>query len=43
MTGSPRPARRPSFGIMTPSPQVGYADLLLVWRAADGIPQIEHA
>ncbi|PNG89724.1 hypothetical protein SMF913_25189 [Streptomyces malaysiensis] len=43
MTGSHRPARRPSFGIMTPPSQVGYADLLRVWREADGVPQIEHA
>ena len=34
---------RPSFGIMTPPMQVGYPDLLRVWREADTIPQIEHA
>ncbi|CAL9637398.1 hypothetical protein SUDANB174_06204 [Streptomyces sp. enrichment culture] len=28
---------------MTPPSQVGHADLLRVWREADGIPQIEHA
>ncbi|WP_311033335.1 hypothetical protein [Streptomyces luomodiensis] len=28
---------------MTPPSQVGYADLLRVWREADGIPRIEHA
>jgi len=32
-----------SFGIMTPPMQVGYDDLLRVWREADSIPQIEHA
>jgi len=34
---------RPSFGLMTPPQQVTYADLLRVWREADGIPAIEHA
>jgi alkanesulfonate monooxygenase SsuD/methylene tetrahydromethanopterin reductase-like flavin-dependent oxidoreductase (luciferase family) len=33
----------PSFGIATAPQQVGYADLLRVWREADTIPQIEHA
>jgi len=28
---------------MTPPQQVGYADLLQVWREADAIPEIEHA
>ena len=37
------PTARPSFGIMTPPMQVAYADLLRVWREADGIPEIEHA
>ena len=31
------------FGIMTAPSQVGYADILRVWREADAIPQIEHA
>ena len=34
------PAR---FGIMTPPSQVGYDDILRVWREADAVPQIEHA
>ncbi len=34
------PAR---FGIMTAPSQVGYDDILRVWREADTIPQIEHA
>jgi alkanesulfonate monooxygenase SsuD/methylene tetrahydromethanopterin reductase-like flavin-dependent oxidoreductase (luciferase family) len=33
----------PSFGIMTAPQQVGYADLLRVWREADGVREIEHA
>jgi alkanesulfonate monooxygenase SsuD/methylene tetrahydromethanopterin reductase-like flavin-dependent oxidoreductase (luciferase family) len=33
----------PSFGIATPPTNVGYDDLLEVWREADTIPQIEHA
>jgi len=33
----------PSFGIMTAPQQVGYDDILRVWREADGIEQIEHA
>jgi hypothetical protein len=35
--------RGPSFGIMTAPSQVGYQDVLRVWREADRIPQIEHA
>jgi alkanesulfonate monooxygenase SsuD/methylene tetrahydromethanopterin reductase-like flavin-dependent oxidoreductase (luciferase family) len=31
------------FGIMTPPMQVGYDELLQVWREADTIPQIKHA
>jgi alkanesulfonate monooxygenase SsuD/methylene tetrahydromethanopterin reductase-like flavin-dependent oxidoreductase (luciferase family) len=34
---------RPSFGIMTAPQQVGYHDILRVWREADAIPEIEHA
>lgn len=34
---------RPQFGIMTAPQQVGYHDLLKVWREADAIPEIEHA
>jgi alkanesulfonate monooxygenase SsuD/methylene tetrahydromethanopterin reductase-like flavin-dependent oxidoreductase (luciferase family) len=34
---------RPRFGIMTAPMQVGYHDVLRVWREADTIPQIEHA
>jgi len=34
---------RPRFGIMTAPQQVGYHDILRVWREADTIPQIEHA
>ncbi|MGA5760414.1 LLM class flavin-dependent oxidoreductase [Nonomuraea bangladeshensis] len=33
----------PSFGIMTAPMQVGYHDVLRVWREADTIPAIEHA
>jgi alkanesulfonate monooxygenase SsuD/methylene tetrahydromethanopterin reductase-like flavin-dependent oxidoreductase (luciferase family) len=33
----------PSFGIATAPQQVGYDDILRVWREADTIPQIEHA
>ncbi|WP_208052724.1 LLM class flavin-dependent oxidoreductase [Allobranchiibius sp. GilTou38] len=36
-------AARPSFGIMTPPMNVGYDDLLRVWREADDIPAVEHA
>ena len=32
-----------SFGIMTAPMQVGYDDVLRVWREADEIPHIEHA
>jgi alkanesulfonate monooxygenase SsuD/methylene tetrahydromethanopterin reductase-like flavin-dependent oxidoreductase (luciferase family) len=39
MSQSPR-AR---FGIMTPQSQVGYDDIVRVWREADTIPEIEHA
>ncbi|WP_374118420.1 LLM class flavin-dependent oxidoreductase, partial [Streptomyces sp. 8L] len=28
---------------MTPPMQVGYADILRVWREADAVPEIEHA
>jgi alkanesulfonate monooxygenase SsuD/methylene tetrahydromethanopterin reductase-like flavin-dependent oxidoreductase (luciferase family) len=34
---------RPRFGIMTAPMQVGYHDILRVWREADAIPEIEHA
>jgi alkanesulfonate monooxygenase SsuD/methylene tetrahydromethanopterin reductase-like flavin-dependent oxidoreductase (luciferase family) len=34
---------RPSFGIMTAPMQVGYDDVLRVWREADAIPAIAHA
>jgi alkanesulfonate monooxygenase SsuD/methylene tetrahydromethanopterin reductase-like flavin-dependent oxidoreductase (luciferase family) len=37
------PAPRPHFGIMTAPQQVGYLDILRVWREADTIPEIEHA
>jgi alkanesulfonate monooxygenase SsuD/methylene tetrahydromethanopterin reductase-like flavin-dependent oxidoreductase (luciferase family) len=33
----------PKFGIMTAPQQVGFDDILRVWREADAIPQIEHA
>jgi alkanesulfonate monooxygenase SsuD/methylene tetrahydromethanopterin reductase-like flavin-dependent oxidoreductase (luciferase family) len=36
-------ATGPSFGISTAPQQVTYEDVLRVWRAADSIPQIEHA
>ena len=32
-----------SFGIATAPQQVGYEDILRIWREADGIPEIEHA
>ncbi|KDN19139.1 LLM class flavin-dependent oxidoreductase [Amycolatopsis rifamycinica] len=32
-----------SFGIMTPPMQVGYDEVLRVWREADTVPEIEHA
>ena len=34
---------QPRFGIMTAPQQVGYHDVLRVWREADTIPEIEHA
>jgi alkanesulfonate monooxygenase SsuD/methylene tetrahydromethanopterin reductase-like flavin-dependent oxidoreductase (luciferase family) len=34
---------RVRFGIMTAPSQVGYQDVLRVWREADAIPEIEHA
>jgi alkanesulfonate monooxygenase SsuD/methylene tetrahydromethanopterin reductase-like flavin-dependent oxidoreductase (luciferase family) len=34
---------KPRFGIMTAPSQVGYHDILRVWREADATPQIEHA
>ncbi|OLT10878.1 luciferase [Actinomadura sp. CNU-125] len=33
----------PTFGIMTAPMQVGYEDVLRVWREADDVPEIEHA
>ncbi|AGL14286.1 LLM class flavin-dependent oxidoreductase [Actinoplanes sp. N902-109] len=33
----------PQFGIMTAPMQVGYHDILPVWREADAIAEIEHA
>ncbi|WP_112241007.1 LLM class flavin-dependent oxidoreductase [Kribbella monticola] len=33
----------PSFGIMTAPMQVGYDDVLRVWREADAIEEIEHS
>jgi alkanesulfonate monooxygenase SsuD/methylene tetrahydromethanopterin reductase-like flavin-dependent oxidoreductase (luciferase family) len=36
-------APTPSFGIATAPQQVGYDDILRVWREADTIPAIEHA
>jgi hypothetical protein len=33
----------PRFGIATAPQQVGYHDVLRVWREADTIPAIEHA
>jgi alkanesulfonate monooxygenase SsuD/methylene tetrahydromethanopterin reductase-like flavin-dependent oxidoreductase (luciferase family) len=33
----------PSFGIATAPQQVGYHDILRVWREADTIPEIDHA
>jgi alkanesulfonate monooxygenase SsuD/methylene tetrahydromethanopterin reductase-like flavin-dependent oxidoreductase (luciferase family) len=38
----PQPAG-PSFGIMTAPSQVGYQDVLRVWREADKIQEIDHA
>lgn len=37
------PAVATSFGIMTPPMNVGYADLLRVWREADEIAELDHA
>jgi alkanesulfonate monooxygenase SsuD/methylene tetrahydromethanopterin reductase-like flavin-dependent oxidoreductase (luciferase family) len=37
------PTSRLSFGIATAPMQVGYDDILRVWREADAIAQIEHA
>jgi len=34
---------RPRFGIATAPMNVGYDDILRVWREADTIPEIEHA
>lgn len=34
---------RARFGIATAPQQVGYDDVLRVWREADTIPEIEHA
>jgi hypothetical protein len=33
----------PNFGIATAPMQVGYQDILRVWREADAIEEIEHA
>ena len=33
----------PSLGIMTAPSQVGYHDIVRVWREADAIRAIEHA
>ncbi|MCU1393474.1 MAG: luciferase [Ilumatobacteraceae bacterium] len=37
------PTSTPSFGIMTAPTQVGYDEIVRVWREADAIPAIEHA
>jgi alkanesulfonate monooxygenase SsuD/methylene tetrahydromethanopterin reductase-like flavin-dependent oxidoreductase (luciferase family) len=37
------PAPSPRFGIATAPQQVGYHDVLRVWREADAIGEIEHA
>jgi alkanesulfonate monooxygenase SsuD/methylene tetrahydromethanopterin reductase-like flavin-dependent oxidoreductase (luciferase family) len=42
-TLAPAHATGPRFGIMTAPQQVGYRDVLRVWREADTLPQIEHA
>jgi alkanesulfonate monooxygenase SsuD/methylene tetrahydromethanopterin reductase-like flavin-dependent oxidoreductase (luciferase family) len=34
---------RARFGIITAPQQVGYDDIVRVWREADALPQIEHA
>ena len=36
-------ASLPSFGIVTAPMQIGYRDILRVWREADAVPEIEHA
>ncbi|MDQ0381014.1 LLM class flavin-dependent oxidoreductase [Amycolatopsis thermophila] len=36
-------SQTPRFGIMTAPMQVGYQDILRVWREADTVPEIEHA
>src|SRR6202046_1966508 len=38
----PQPPQ-PRFGIATAPQQVGYRDILRVWREADSIQEIEHA
>jgi alkanesulfonate monooxygenase SsuD/methylene tetrahydromethanopterin reductase-like flavin-dependent oxidoreductase (luciferase family) len=38
----PSPSRPVSFGIATAQQQVGYLDILRVWKAAGTIPEIEH-
>src|SRR6201994_3134482 len=44
LTENPMPqASLPSFGITTAPMQVGYQDILRVWREADAIEVIEHA
>ncbi|MFF5344559.1 LLM class flavin-dependent oxidoreductase [Streptomyces althioticus] len=43
MPDTTHPSARPSFGIMTAPSQVGYDDLVRVWREADEVPEIEHA
>ncbi|HEY5429470.1 MAG TPA: LLM class flavin-dependent oxidoreductase [Solirubrobacteraceae bacterium] len=40
VTGTSTPV---TFGIATPPQQIGYHDVLRVWREADTIPEIEHA
>ncbi|NDZ96504.1 LLM class flavin-dependent oxidoreductase [Streptomyces sp. SID6673] len=37
------PIEHPSFGIMTAPMQVGYDDILRVWREAEEVSAIEHA
>jgi alkanesulfonate monooxygenase SsuD/methylene tetrahydromethanopterin reductase-like flavin-dependent oxidoreductase (luciferase family) len=36
-------SQAPQFGIATAPQQVGYEDVLRVWREADAIPELEHA
>jgi alkanesulfonate monooxygenase SsuD/methylene tetrahydromethanopterin reductase-like flavin-dependent oxidoreductase (luciferase family) len=43
MSASPVDPVTPSFGITTTPANVGYQDILRVWREADAIPEIEHA